>query len=225
MKIPVGLLVTIAALFMAGSYVWTNRVHIVNLIAAPAGTSGDASGSAQDKPTAAADDPPISQQADAVVAPLAKFVTHLTPAGFDAGSNAPNTSDRVLANSPVGTSRALVNQTFAVTRIVDIPFDLPAQAATPQLHGSFRALAQPQRKPANVTDTNLEFLVLSQKEYEDFLNQRPGESVFAAEDAHDREVNVSLPPTYGRRAAYHLVFRNNSPSVKKVVQANFRLDF
>ena len=217
---------TLAALLMAGSYVWTNRDHIVNMIAAPAGASGDAPGSAQDKPTAAADDPTsIRQQAATAVGPLAKFVTHLTPAGYDAGSNAPNTSDRVLANSPVGTSRALVNQTFAVTRIVDIPFDLPAQAATPQLHGSFRALAQPQRKPSNVTDTNLEFLVLSQKEYEDFLNQRPGESVFAAEEAHDREVNVSLPPTYGRRAAYHLVFRNNSPSVKKVVQANFRLDF
>ena len=222
MKIPIGGLVTLAALVLAGSYVWTNREHIEKALWAPEA----ASSSAPDKPSAASDEPAgIIKESVTLVGPLAKFVAHLNPANDEAQDGVPNTADRVLGRSPVGTSRPLVNQTFAVARIVDIPFDLPAQAATPQLHGTFRALLQPQRKPSTVTDANLEFLVLNQKEYEDFLNERPADSLFAAEDAHDREVNVALPPTFGLHAAYHLVFRNNSPNVKKVVQANFRLDF
>jgi hypothetical protein len=228
MKIPVGLLAAIVALFMAGSYAWTNREHIEKLIAGQKDVASEvAAESAPDEPTSAADDPTsIMQQSATFIGPLAKYVTHLTPLVGNSESSVPNAADRVLGRSPVGTSRALLNQTFAVNRIVDIPFELPAQAATPQLHGDFRALAQPQGKMANIAqDANLEFLVLSEKQYEDFLNERPAESLFSAEEAHDREVNVALPPTFGHRAGYHLVFRNNSPDVKKVVQANFRLDF
>jgi hypothetical protein len=220
MKIPVGWLVTIGVLAAGGLYLAGNLDHIEKAIAVPGTVAAEAP---ESSPAKSDDSTSISQEAMTLTGPLAKYVTRLNPVSDDSRRGEPNAADHVLGNSPVGTSRALVNQSFAVARIVDIPFELPAQAATPQVRGNFRASTQ--RKGAGATDANVEFLLLTQKEYEDFLNEQSSESVFSAEDAHEREVNVALPPTFGHRAAYHLVFRNNTPNVKEVVQANFRIDF
>ncbi len=43
---------------------------------------------------------------------------------------------------------------------------------------------------------------------------------------HCQEVNTYLPPTFAQPARYYLVFRNNSrANGKKLVQADFRVDF
>ena len=53
-----------------------------------------------------------------------------------------------------------------------------------------------------------------------------GEAVFSSEAGPNQEVNTALPPTLDEPATYYLVFRNNARSIeKKVVQADFRIDF
>ena len=133
-------------------------------------------------------------------------------------------SDHV-GGSVVGTSLPILHDKFHVSVIVDLPFDVPAHAATPQLRGNFRSFIQAGRKPTSDTNDNVEFHLLNDQEFSDFLNGKPSEAIFSADATHNEEVNVSLPPALNQPITYHMVFLNNSPKTKKVVQADFRLDF
>jgi hypothetical protein len=140
-------------------------------------------------------------------------------------------SDKVVASdhvgdSPVGTSNTILHKTFNVAHVVDLPFDIPAHAASAQLRGAYHSFAQGAGAETSDDIANVDFLLLNQQQYTDLVNGRPNETVFAAEDAHDQEVNFSFPPTLDRPARYYLVFRNGAPGkVRKLVQADFRVDF
>jgi hypothetical protein len=141
-------------------------------------------------------------------------VAHRTPA-----------ADRV-GESPVGTSATVLNKTFRVKGIVDLPFEIPAHASTPTLHGTYRSFVQQSDGSSSDSAADVEFLLLNEKQFGEFLNGHPGDALFSADSAHDGEVNVSLPPTITQAAWYYLVFRNSAQGKdKKVVQADFRVDF
>lgn len=145
-------------------------------------------------------------------------------------SHKPAGSDHV-GNSPVGTSTALLNKTFSVANVVQLPFDLPAHASSAQLHGTYRSFVahaggQPAGEPAGDASGLVEFLVLNQQQYDGFLSGRPADALFSADSAPAQEVNFTMPPTFAQSAKYHLIFRNSSRTTgKKVVQADFRIDF
>ena len=88
----------------------------------------------------------------------------------------------------------------------------------------FRSFFQAGGKPTSDTDADVEFHVLNDEEFSNFLNGKPSEALFSADATHNQEVNASLPPTLNHPATYHLVFLNESRK-KKVVQADFRVDF
>jgi hypothetical protein len=137
-------------------------------------------------------------------------------------------SDHVTDNSPVGTSTALLHKTFDVANLVDLPFQLPAHASTPQLRGTYRSyLPQNGSEHAGSDDAAaVEFMVLTEAQFADLLNGRPGDAQFSADASSNGEVNFTMPPTFGQPAKYYIVFRNSSRgSGKKVVQADFRIDF
>jgi hypothetical protein len=122
--------------------------------------------------------------------------------------------------SPVGTSSEILHKTFRVTGTMSLPFEVPARATNPQLRGTYSASA------SQGADASVEFLVLNEKQFTDFLEGHGGEAVFSADDAQAQEANVSLPPTYDQPAKYYLVFRDNAKAAgKKVVKADFRIDF
>jgi hypothetical protein len=109
---------------------------------------------------------------------------------------------------------------------MQLPFQVPAHAYSPQLHGTFRSYLQGGKPEMNADKANVEFLLLTDQEYNDLVGGRPSDAVFSAEDAHDQEVNADLPPTLDKPMTYHLVFRNNAHSgPRKLVQADFRIDF
>jgi hypothetical protein len=135
----------------------------------------------------------------------------------------PTTSD-LVGGSVVGTSMPILHDKFHVSVIADLPFHVPPHAATPKLHGTFRSFVPVSGKPTNDTDADVEFQVLNDQEYSNFLGGKPSEALFAADATHDEEVNASLPPTLNQAVTYHMVFVNGSRK-KKVVQADFRLDF
>jgi hypothetical protein len=129
--------------------------------------------------------------------------------------------EAVNPDSPVGTTSTVVQQSFAVARAVNVPFELPPHAANPQLRGTFHASTA--RGSADAA--KVEFLVLDERQYEELLSGRASRALFAAEPACDQEVNFSLPPTLDEPVRYHLVFRNPVRSPQKTVRADFHVDF
>jgi hypothetical protein len=208
-------------LALGGSYAWTHRRHarVVDLptlsVTPPA---GDAPPSYEEARQA--------QQLVTVAGPLADYMTDRKPERVETlqtSAYRPTATDRV-GESPVGTSRDILHKTFSVAGVVNLPFELPAHAANPQLRGSYRSFVGQTGNPAGA-DARVEFLVFNQQQYVDFLNGRPDGALFSAEDAHAQDVNFSMPPTFNEPAKYYLVFRNSGSAGKKTVEADFRIDF
>jgi hypothetical protein len=157
--------------------------------------------------------------------PLADYAARKAGLKVETLPYKPVPSDHV-GGSVVGTSSAILHHTFRVRGVVELPFEVPAHAATPQLRGSYRSFLERAGEQTSDEDADVEFLVLNEQQYDEFLNGHPGEAVFSAEEGHDQDVNTGLPPTFSQPAKYHLLFRNNSHGTgKKVVQADFRVDF
>jgi len=167
-----------------------------------------------------------AHQSVSLAGPLATYMSKQGPVAVEkvrAAAYKPTASDHV-GGSVVGTSMPILNEKFHVSVIVDLPFDVPPHASTPQLRGTFRSFLQASGKPTSDTDADVEFHVLSDQEFSNFLNGKPSEALFSADATHSSEVNASLPPTLNKAITYHMVFLNESKK-RKVVQADFRIDF
>lgn len=213
-----GLLATVLGMVVAGSYFWTHSRHAA-LAKAPL-------------PTAAQEDHPKYAEEEAanqmvnVTGPMADYMTRGTSAKIETLqpiAYKPTAADRV-GDSPVGTSRAILHRTFGVASAVDVPFELPAHASTPQLRGSYSAFLQTPGSQASGREGSVEFLLLDEQQYADFLNGRPGDALFSAEATNNGGVNVKMPPTMSKPVKYYLVFRSDSGK-KQAVQADFQIDF
>lgn len=227
MKRWLGWLAASCVLVLAGSLAWTHR-HRVPI---PVAAAEEAETEAQPAYAEAQQ----AQEMVTVTGPLADYVLNhqagkietLQPAARTlsaAPRNAAVAGD--VGQSPVGTSRAILRQNFAVADAVDVPFELPAHASTPQLHGTYHAFMPSAGPDAGDNEASVEFLLFNQQQYSDFLSGRPSDALFSADAAHDQDVNVSMPPTFGQPAKYYLVFRNGSRRGRKnIVQADFRIDF
>jgi hypothetical protein len=219
-------LVTVCVLVSAGSYGWTRFHH------APAGPNTSLQRQAPGSiPTYS--EAQEAQKMVAVSGPLADYMTKqdTTPQErpqvetLQSIAYKPSASDHV-GGSVVGSSTQLLHQTFRVRNAVDVPFQIPAHAATPQLRGTYRSFVKQAGADGGNKPEDVEFLVLNEEQFSSFTNGHAGEATFSAEDAHNQEVNTSLPPTLTQPAKYHLVFRNNSRDRgKKLVEADFRIDF
>jgi hypothetical protein len=233
-----GWMVTTFILILISSYMWMHRGRMAVAVAVPAGpvvTQGTPTDQTYDEVRDA-------QHAVTLAGPLANYMARQKPSDIEtldpikAGQPAQpvQTAAPVMhrtgapprvANSPVGTSRDLLHQMFGVAKVVKLAFEVPADASNPKLKGTYRSFVKQGGALSSGTDADVEFLVLNQKQYDDFLNGRPGDAVFSAEDSHEQEVNTSLPPTLDQAANYYLIFRNNSHTAKKMVQADFHIDF
>jgi hypothetical protein len=223
-----GRLAAICVLVLAGSYTWSHLHRVAEAVAVPVAPQAQAETTYAEAREA--------QKIVGVNGPLADYMLRQEPAKVETVQlvqSAQPISHKAGASaqageSPVGTSNGILHQTFGVASTVNLPFEVPAHASNPQLRGTYRSFLKQGVKHAGgqASDAaeDVEFLVLNQRQYDDFLNGRQGEAVFSVEDAHDQEVNAGLPPTFDEAAEYYLVFRNNSHA-KTVVQADFRIDF
>jgi hypothetical protein len=220
MKTWFGWLTVSCVLVLIGSYTWTHRQHVAVAVAAPTTEPAETQGTYAEMREA--------DQMVTVTGPMADYMSRQKPSKVEtlpAVSYTPSAIEHV-GDSPVGTSRDLLHKTFAIASAVDLPFEIPAHASNPQLRGIYRSYVKQGGAQSGEDAADVEFLLLNQQQYTEFLNGRPGEAIFAAEDAHDQEVNTNLPPTLDQPVRYYLVFRNNSHDAgKKVVQADFRIDF
>ncbi len=128
-------------------------------------------------------------------------------------------------SSPVGTSQSVLQKTFNLKALATFPFEIPAHAVQPHLHGVFESFAG-QLHGASDESANIDFLILNEEQQSDSAGNRSREALFSVEGAHNQAVNFDLPPSLNKAVKYYLVFRNPGGSkAGKVVEANFRVDF
>ncbi len=131
-----------------------------------------------------------------------------------------------IAESPVGTSTAIVNRTFPVSAPAKFSFEVPPHATSPQLHGTFRSFVRQAGVQSSDESADVDLLLMNGAQYADFLRGQPADTVYSVDASHDQDVSFGLPATLDHPAQYYLVFRNSSSSAaKKIVQANFKIDF
>jgi hypothetical protein len=105
------------------------------------------------------------------------------------------------------------------------PFEIPAHAALPHLHGIFQSFAGQAHGPSDET-ADIDFMILNEEQQANFAANRPSEVLFSADASHNQSVNFDLPPSNDHPVKYYLVFRNSEgDKSNKVVEANFRVDF
>jgi hypothetical protein len=159
----------------------------------------------------------------AVAAAIAFFVTACQSKKPPA-EDVPLPMDRVAA-SPSG-SQAILHKTFSLTTTASFPFEIPVHAAVPHLHGNYKSFVKQISADANDDSANVDFLILTEDQYADFMHGRAGEALFSADASHDQDVDFSLPASQNQPQKYYLVFRSSpGGSAKKIVQADFTVDF
>jgi hypothetical protein len=129
-----------------------------------------------------------------------------------------------VAVSPVGTDQNVLQKTFTVKTSMVFPFEIPAHATRPHLHGLYTSFAGNTHGDSGGA-ANIDFLVLNDDQYGDFQHGRPSEALFSVEASHNQAVNFDLPASMDQTVKYYLVFRSSSGEGKKTVEANFKVDF
>ena len=136
----------------------------------------------------------------------------------------PLPSERV-APTPVGTTQNVLQKTFTLQRSAEFPFEIPAHAAMPHLHGIFESFVG-QVHGASDDSANVDFLILNENQHDDLVQNHSSDTMFSVEASHNQAVNFDLPASLSHPVKYYLVFRNPEASKSsKVVEANFRIDY
>jgi hypothetical protein len=123
------------------------------------------------------------------------------------------------------TSETVLQKTFDLKDSVVVPFEIPAHAVQPHLHGAFASFAG-RAHGASDASADIDFLILNDDQHSQFADGQASDSMFSVEASHNQAVNFDLPPAMSRPVKYYLVFRNSSGGkAHKVVEASFRVDF
>ena len=229
-----GLLVGTCLLLLIGSFFWVHKRQMRHAAApiASASRPADHEEYAEERQ---------ARELVTVAGPLANYVTRKQSA--QTGSQAPAKTQQAIetlqavaytptaadhvGGSPVGTSRPILHQTFKILKAVDLPFEVPAHAASPQLRGTYHSFLPAAKTPQledDAEDSAVECLLLTDQQFTEFLHGRSTDAIFSADGSRDQAVNATMPPTLDQPAKYHLVFRNGART-KMFVQADFRVDF
>jgi hypothetical protein len=132
--------------------------------------------------------------------------------------------DRVTP-SPLSPTQTVLQKTFNLKVSATFPFEIPAHAVRPHLHGIFQSFAGKIRGASDET-ANVDFLILNEEQQLQSANNRASEALFAVEASHNQAVNFDLPPSLNQPVKYYLVFRSpGGGQGSTVVEATFRVDF
>lgn len=224
MRAIAGLLVSTLILVVLVAFTWMHLRRAADGAEIKAAPLIEQARKAQQASSEGQDSHPVT-----MAGPLAQYMSKEDSAKSDKDkietiTYTPVASDHV-GGSVVGSSVCILKNKFRLASVVDVPFEVPAHASMPQLHGTFRSFIQPDGKPSSDTHADVDFRVLNEEEFSQFVNGQPSEALFSADATQDQEVNATLPPTLNEPVKYHLVFVNDSRATKKVVQPDFRVDF
>ena len=127
--------------------------------------------------------------------------------------------------SLAGTSQTILQKTFTLNSSTTFPFEIPAHAMQPHLHGIFESHAGTPHAPSDTT-ANIEFMIVNQEQHDALEANQASDALFSVEASHNQAVNLDLPPSMNQPVKYYLVFRNpDGVKTSKTVNASFRVDF
>ena len=220
MKKSAGPLIVGCMAVLCAFYAWTHLGRVAKRAAVPAAITAPA-------PDASYAEADLANQMVTVTGPLADHILHQQPTVVKTASPVAHdvaASDRVRNSaSPAGSP--VLRQTIGVSAAANLTIEVPAHAASPKLRGTYQAFV---RQSGTQSDevAEVEFLLLNERQYDDFLGGHLADALFSNGSAHEQEIDFSLPPTFDKSAKYYLVFRNGPASTQgKIVQADFRIDF
>jgi len=127
--------------------------------------------------------------------------------------------------SPVGTTQTVLEKTFNLKKTATFPFEIPAHAVRPHLHGIIESFV---RGAVGTPDdvANIDFMIQNQEQQDEALANHPSQALFSVEGTHNQAVNFDLPASLDQPVKYYLVFQSSDESkASKVVRASFRVDF
>lgn len=159
---------------------------------------------------------------------LATVLAALLIAGAACKKEAPAPETKVapldhVAPSPVGTSQTVLEKTFKLKDSTEFPFEIPAHASQPHLHGIFASFTG-QVHGESDDSANIDFLILNEEQHDQIAGGHASDALFSVDTSHNQAVNFDLPPSMNQSVKYFLVFRNPGKGVK-TVEASFRVDF
>jgi hypothetical protein len=182
----------------------------------------------------------IAQNSDSTIIPNNQLVTVVSPLqqlmdnnndnekpeknAEDHTPHKPSPSD-LIAPSPVGTSGVVLHKTFSVAAAAHFAFVIPAHAATPQLHGHYRSFAHSDGAQVGDQTADVGFLLMNEEQHAEFMNGSADDVLLSLNSSHDQDVNFALPASQSQPLKFYLVFRNAPGESKKIVQADFAVDF
>lgn len=107
------------------------------------------------------------------------------------------------------------------------PFEVPPHVITPRLRGDFSSFMQgPDGARISDESTDVELMVMSEAQYDDFAHRRSAESLYAIEPSHDHGVSIALPTTQDTPVHYYVVFRRTTDGKSPVwVNADLTVEF
>ena len=227
MKKLVGPLILGCIALLGVFYAWTHLGRVAARAAVPSPTVVPSPTTA---PAAEAQyaEAELANQLVTVTGPMADHMLNQKPTVVETASpvlHDATAMDRV-GHTSARTDSPILHKTLEVARAANLPFEIPAHAANPKLRGTYQAFVRQSGTQPSEEAAEVEFLVLNEEQYSDLLSGRFVDPLFSAGNAHEQEVDFTLPPTFDQSAKYYLVFRNSSTSVRrKFVQADFRIDF
>jgi hypothetical protein len=141
----------------------------------------------------------------------------------DRGPHKPYAGDLIVRSSAT-TTGVVVQKILNVATDQNVSFEIPSHIVSPQLHGRYRSFVRQAGGRASNASADVDFRLMTQQQYTDFLNGRPADALFALDASHDQDVKLTLPPSMDEPMKYYLVF-HRSGGAERVVEANFKIDF
>ena len=130
-----------------------------------------------------------------------------------------------VGRSPVGTDQVVLQKTFNLKTSATFPFEIPAHAVSPHLHGIFQSFVH-QVHGTSDDSANVDFMILNEEQNTQMESNRPSDTLFSVEASHNQAVNFDLPASMNQPVKYYLVFRSSDGGKSaKAVEANFRVDY
>jgi hypothetical protein len=128
--------------------------------------------------------------------------------------------------SPSGSAQSALQKTFTIHASEIFPLEIPAHAAMPRLTGNYKSYVGKVGIQSSVHAADVDFFVLSDEQYADYVRDGTIDSLFSANASHDQNVDVSLPPALTQPRKFYLIFRSTPGSdPKKMVKADLSVNF
>jgi hypothetical protein len=136
-----------------------------------------------------------------------------TPPGFDH-----------VNQGPTGAAMPLLHRRFSVRSYQAFVFEVPAHAAHPRVHGSFKSYTK--NPGPSVSSAAVDVLLLQREEFSAFVLRGLGTAAFSVPDSDGAQIDWLLNPTFLNPQKYYLVFHNSSGNPRvKGVEADFTISY